>query len=38
MEPLLEKGGSNNTGDVALYTETREISLPLNVAKTLAET
>jgi hypothetical protein len=35
---LLETGGPNNTGDVALYTKTRQMSSPLNVAKALAET
>ena len=36
--PLLETGGPNNTKDVALYTKTKQMSPPLNVAKALAET
>jgi hypothetical protein len=35
---LLETGGPNNIGNVALYTKTRQMSPPLNVAKALAET
>jgi hypothetical protein len=38
LSSLLETGGPSNTGDVALYTKTRQMSPPLNVAKALAET